>query len=270
MFERFTKDAREVVTGAVAHADGGGSAAGRRAGAPAARAARPGGQSGVLRARRSRARRARGTSVREALGEARRRAGLSQADTDALAGLGIDVEEIVARVEEAHGVGALAGDRKDKRWWSGRTLLRPGGQGGAGAVPAYRPRPAGPAHRRRAPPAGPDGLCPGVPAEVLADHGVTYESAACGCCTASGGRGRKAGVKRQGCSGGGARVVGRLLRGRFMLRRAAVLRCGPPPSTGGGGRRGVGRPSRRGRGPRRGCRRGSGRAGGPGRGPGRR
>lgn len=51
-----------------------------------------------------------------ALGEARRRGGISRADTEALAGLGIDVAEIVARVEDTHGRGALATDRRPRRW----------------------------------------------------------------------------------------------------------------------------------------------------------
>jgi hypothetical protein len=47
-----------------------------------------------------------------ALAEARRRGGLSRADADALSGLGIDLTEIISRVEEAHGDGALAAGRK--------------------------------------------------------------------------------------------------------------------------------------------------------------
>src|SRR5437667_232563 len=59
-------------------------------------------------------------AVARRLAEARRRGGLSRAETDGLAGVGIGVAEIVSRVEEAHGVGAMAGDRKDKGWWTGR------------------------------------------------------------------------------------------------------------------------------------------------------
>lgn len=66
-------------------------------------------------------------------------AGLSRAETDALAGPGIDVLDVVARVEEAHGVGAMSGDRR------GLLALT---------------------------------LDPGGPAEVLADQGVTHESLA--------------------------------------------------------------------------------------------
>lgn len=74
--------------------------------------------------------------MRRAPADARRRAGLSRAQTDALAGPGIDVLDVVARVEEAHGVGAMSGDRR------GLLALT---------------------------------LDPGVPAEVLADQGVTHE-----------------------------------------------------------------------------------------------
>ena len=94
MFERFTKDARDVVKGAVEYADG--AQTGTVDAEHLLRA--------LLERRASRASFAlaalgvdeRGESVRRALDEARRRAGLSQAESDALAGLGIDVSEIVA------------------------------------------------------------------------------------------------------------------------------------------------------------------------------
>ncbi|WP_166633361.1 hypothetical protein [Streptomyces sp. GC420] len=54
-----------------------------------------------------------------ALEEARRRGGVSRADAEALAGLGIDVAEIVARVEQTHGQGAPAGAGRRRRWWAG-------------------------------------------------------------------------------------------------------------------------------------------------------
>ncbi|MFI7339567.1 Clp protease N-terminal domain-containing protein [Streptomyces sp. NPDC050085] len=112
MFERFTKGARDVVKGAVTYAE-------------AERA--PQIDEGhlllaVLDARGTRGSFALGalgvdaegrrTAIRDGLVAARRRAGLSQADTEALAGLGIDVSEVVARVEQAHGVGALSGRRR--------------------------------------------------------------------------------------------------------------------------------------------------------------
>ncbi len=91
-------------------------------------------------------------AVRGALRETRRRAGLTRAETDALAGLGIDVAEVVARVEEVHGLGAMSedvGDLKDltarggrrrgrqpvfgreaRGCWRGRCGLRSGGGSG--------------------------------------------------------------------------------------------------------------------------------------------
>ncbi|MEU9120398.1 Clp protease N-terminal domain-containing protein [Streptomyces sp. NPDC048506] len=108
MFEKFTKDAREVVRAAVEHAGRtGGGTVGEpelllalldRTDSPAAAAL---GTLGVHRRRES---------VVEALATVRRRGGISTADAEALAGLGIDVDAIVARVEHAHGVGALAAD----------------------------------------------------------------------------------------------------------------------------------------------------------------
>lgn len=179
MFERFTKDARAVVKGAVEHCEevGAGTVdaehllrallergAGRGSFALAALG---------LDERRD--------SVARALDEARRRAGLSQADADALAGLGIDVTEIVSRVEEAHGVGAMSGDREDRRrdrekgWWGGhRPLSREAKdvlEKSLRIAVARRERTIGDEHILLALTAR-----PGVPAEVLADHGVTYES----------------------------------------------------------------------------------------------
>ncbi|MGW1750103.1 Clp protease N-terminal domain-containing protein [Streptomyces sp. NPDC002092] len=174
MFERFTKDARGVVQTAVEHAE--------RAGAPAVEADHI--LLALLDREDSRASFAftslgvtveRKESIREAVAEARRRAGLSRSETDALAGLGIDVSEIVARVEAVHGVGAMSGDRSDKGWWSGRrsfgrdakqileTSLR--------TAVAHGDRHIGDEHILLALTAR-----PGIPAEVLADRGVTYES----------------------------------------------------------------------------------------------
>jgi ATP-dependent Clp protease ATP-binding subunit ClpA len=109
------------------------------------------------------------------LGEARRRAGLSQAEAEALAGLGIDVSEIVARVEEVHGVGAMSGERKDRGWRSGRRTFGRGAkeilEKALRVAVARRDRHVGDEHFLLALTAR-----PGVPAEVLADHGVTYEA----------------------------------------------------------------------------------------------
>ncbi|MFI9176387.1 Clp protease N-terminal domain-containing protein [Streptomyces lincolnensis] len=174
MFERFTKDARDVVRGAVEHAEGAGE---RTVGAEHVLLAlldREGSRASFALAALGLVER-RG-AVRDALGLARRRAGLSQAEADALAGLGIDVSEIVARVEEVHGVGAMSGDRKDKGWWSGRRSF---GRDAKDVLEkalrialSLRDRHVGDEHILLALAAR-----PGVPAEVLADHGVTYESA---------------------------------------------------------------------------------------------
>ncbi|MGW1611330.1 Clp protease N-terminal domain-containing protein [Streptomyces sp. NPDC002285] len=174
MFERFTKDARAVVTGAVEHAERG--------------AAQTVGAEHMLLAlldregsRASFALAALGggewlESARLALGEARRRGGLSQAEAEALAGLGIDVGEIVARVEEVHGVGAMSGDRKDTGWWSGRRSFSREAKDvlerSLRIAVARRDRHIGDEHILLALTSR-----PGVPAEVLADHGVTYEAA---------------------------------------------------------------------------------------------
>ncbi|MER6344065.1 Clp protease N-terminal domain-containing protein [Streptomyces sp. NPDC001595] len=173
MFERFTKDAREVVKGAFAHAEH------ERASTVDAghlllalldrEASRASFALAALGADRRRA------SVTRALDEARRRAGLSQADTEALAGLGIDVAEIVARVEEVHGAGAMSEGPRD----TARRGRRPSFGRDAKDVLEKSLRIALARHDRTI---GDQHLLlaltarPGVAAEVLADHGVTYES----------------------------------------------------------------------------------------------
>ncbi|WP_121701150.1 Clp protease N-terminal domain-containing protein [Streptomyces sp. E5N298] len=174
MFERFTKDARAVVQGAVGHAEE------VRAGAvepehlllalldrEGSRASFALAALGVDEHREA---------VRRALRDARRRAGLSQSETEALAGLGIDVTEIVAKVEEARGVGAMSvGDRKGGRWWTGHRSFSRGAkevlEKALRVAVARRDRHIGDEHLLLA-----LVLRPGVPAEVLADHGVTHES----------------------------------------------------------------------------------------------
>nr|WSZ14661.1 peptidase [Streptomyces canus] len=175
MFERFTKDARAVVMGAVEHAERAGAGSVEAEHLLLALLDREVGRASFALAALGLAER--GDAVREALGEARRRAGLSQADTEALAGLGIDVSEIVARVEEVHGVGAMSGDRKDKGWWSGRRSFGRGAkeilEKALRIAGARRDRHIGDEHILLA-----LTVRPGVPGEVLADHGVTYESVA--------------------------------------------------------------------------------------------
>ncbi|MGN9813870.1 Clp protease N-terminal domain-containing protein [Streptomyces sp. SD11] len=190
MFERFTKDARAVVLGAVGHAE--------RLEAEAVEEQHM--LLALLDREASRASFAltslglagRKESVQRALAEARRRGGLSRADTDALSGLGIDVSAIVSRVEEAHGEGALEaahgntkgngkGDGNDsgrgKGWWSGFVGgRRPFARGAKDVLTeslrmalAQQDRHIGDEHLLLALAAR-----PGVPSEVLADHGVTY------------------------------------------------------------------------------------------------
>jgi ATP-dependent Clp protease ATP-binding subunit ClpA len=174
MFERFTKDARAAVEGACAHAREVGA---RTVDAEHLLLALLDGEGG----RASFALSALGLAerrevVRRALREARRHAGLTRAEADALAGLGIDVAEIVARVEEVHGVGAMSGDRADRRWWAGR---RPAFSRGTKEVLeralrlalARRDRHIGGEHLLLA-----LTVLPGVAGEALADQGVTFEA----------------------------------------------------------------------------------------------
>ncbi|MBQ0853459.1 Clp protease N-terminal domain-containing protein [Streptomyces sp. NPDC057621] len=189
MFERFTKDARAVVLGAVGHAE--------RLDAETVEEQHL--LLALLDREASRASFAltslglggRRESVQRALAEARRRGGLSRADTDALSGLGIDVSAIVSRVEEAHGEGALEGShgnakgagndsgRGGKGWWAGFVgQRRPFARGAKDVLTeslrmalAQQDRHIGDEHLLLALAAR-----PGVPSEVLADHGVTYVS----------------------------------------------------------------------------------------------
>ncbi|MFF6997257.1 Clp protease N-terminal domain-containing protein [Streptomyces sp. NPDC008313] len=173
MFERFTKDARAVVLGASEHAESSGAEAVEEEHMLLALLDREASRASfALAALGVDKRRA---SVREALADARRRGGLSRADADALSGLGIDLTEIVSRVEEAHGVGALGSGRKGAGRWPGR---RPFARGAKDTLTrslrialARRHRHIGDEHLLMA-----LLIHPGVPAEVLADHGVTYES----------------------------------------------------------------------------------------------
>ncbi|MDX3456711.1 Clp protease N-terminal domain-containing protein [Streptomyces sp. ME02-8801-2C] len=173
MFERFTSDARAVVQGAVEHAERIGS---RWVGAECLLLAlldREGGRASFALASLGLADRK--EPVRAALADARRRAGLSQAEADALAGLGIDVSDIVSRVEEVHGVGAMSGDRQDGGWLSGRRLFDRDAKDVLERclriAVAHRDRRIGDEHILLA-------LVTrlGVPSEVLADQGVTYEA----------------------------------------------------------------------------------------------
>jgi ATP-dependent Clp protease ATP-binding subunit ClpA len=176
MFERFTKDARAVVLGAVDHAERSHADEVTEEHLLLALLDRTGSRASFALAALGLAEADRRDSVGRALAEARRRGGLSRADADALSGLGIELSEIVSRVEEAHGVGALESGRKG------------GGRRRSGHRPFTRDakdvltRSLRAAHAHRDRRIGDEHLLlalttrPGVLAEVLADHGVTYEA----------------------------------------------------------------------------------------------
>ncbi|MER5768484.1 Clp protease N-terminal domain-containing protein [Streptomyces sp. NPDC001985] len=171
MFERFTQDARDAVKGSVAVSERTGAGEVTEEHLLLAMLEQPGTRVsfafsalGVLDRR---------SSLERALAEARGRAGLSRSDTEALAGLGIDIGEIVSRVERAHGPGALRPPKRARRWWNspftpeakdvltcslrmatGRGDRRVGGEHLLLALTAR----------------------PGVVAETLADHGATHEA----------------------------------------------------------------------------------------------
>lgn len=183
MFERFTADARDAVTGAVAEA--------HRAGAATVTeehlllALLDSGALDPLGVDRA--------AVAADLAAARRRGGMSKADTEALAGLGIDLAEIVSRVEETHGEGALssAAPRRRTLGSSLRSALgRP--ESGSGHLPFTQgAKKVLEQSLRIALGRGDRNIAglhlllallsrPGTPAEVLADRGVTYATAEAG------------------------------------------------------------------------------------------
>jgi ATP-dependent Clp protease ATP-binding subunit ClpA len=110
MFERFTESARRTVTGAVAQAE--------RLDHPQVTGEHlllsllETADGRALFAFTALGVRDRRAEIEEALAAARRRGGLSKAETDALSDLGIDVDAIVRKVEETHGEGAMAGTRR--------------------------------------------------------------------------------------------------------------------------------------------------------------
>ncbi|MFI8355306.1 Clp protease N-terminal domain-containing protein [Streptomyces cyaneofuscatus] len=171
MFERFTQGARATVKGAVAQAErtGAGSvteehlllALLEQEGSRASFALAALGLSG------------RRTSLDASFTEARRRGGLTKADTEALAGIGIDVDAIVGRVEGAHGEGALDADRGSRRWWSGHRPFTPGAKSilekSLRVALGRGDRFIGEEHLLLALTAA-----PGTVADVLAEHGATY------------------------------------------------------------------------------------------------
>ncbi|MGJ5832890.1 Clp protease N-terminal domain-containing protein [Streptomyces ossamyceticus] len=209
MFERFTKDARAVVLAAVDHAER--SSADKVTEEHLLLALLDRRASRASFALASLGLADHKGSVEQGFADARRRGGLTRADADALSDLGIDLARIVSRVEEAHGTGALEPGRRrqgrggdhgeggcvgDGDGSGGEGLGRKGGgRGGwSGRARRARHRPftrdakdvltrslrVAQSHSDRH--IGDEHLLlalttrPGVPAEVLADHGVTYES----------------------------------------------------------------------------------------------
>jgi ATP-dependent Clp protease ATP-binding subunit ClpA len=184
MFERFTDSARAVVRGALERAERAGDDPVRdehlfltlldARGTPAAAALAA---LGIIGDR---------DAVERALAEARRRGGLSRADAEALAGLGIDVTEVVSRVEEAHGEGALAGagtpephDLPGRPWKLGRRRGAGRSRFAKGAKQVLE-RSLREALERGDKHIGDEHLLlaltnrPGVVADVLSEHGATY------------------------------------------------------------------------------------------------
>ncbi|MFF3749579.1 Clp protease N-terminal domain-containing protein [Streptomyces sp. NPDC002018] len=174
MFERFSEGARAVVTGAVGHAE-------RLDAGPVtdehmllALLDQEGTRASFAFA--SLGIRDRRASVEGALAQARRQGGLSKADTEALADLGIDVDRIVSAVEAAHGEGAMragAAGGGSGRWRPVRKGFSPAAKGALAKslriAAGRRDRRIDDAHILLALSAR-----PGVVAEVLADHGATY------------------------------------------------------------------------------------------------
>ncbi|MFC9174016.1 Clp protease N-terminal domain-containing protein [Streptomyces sp. NPDC101230] len=171
MFERFTQGARVTVKGAVAQAERVGAGSVSEEHLLLALLQQEGGRASFalaalgLSGRRS--------SLGASIAEARRRGGLTKADTEALAEIGIDVDAVVGRVEGAHGEGALAAGRSGRRWWSGHRPFTPGAKGvlekSLRVALGRGDRFIGEEHLLLALTA-----TPGTVADVLAEHGATY------------------------------------------------------------------------------------------------
>ncbi|MER6446601.1 peptidase [Streptomyces venezuelae] len=184
MFERFTRDARSTVTGAVTEA--------RQTGAATVTEEHlllsllTLGTLDPLGVDR--------TAVAADLAAARRRGGMSRADEEALAGLGIDLTEIVSRIEETHGEGALAAPAPRRRTLGASIRSVLGREAADDRTGSYRvPFTEGAkkvleqslriALGRKDHHIGTLHLLlalisrPGTVSEVLSDHGVTYDTA---------------------------------------------------------------------------------------------
>ncbi|WP_086779042.1 Clp protease N-terminal domain-containing protein, partial [Streptomyces griseus] len=171
MFERFTRGARATVKGAVVQAERTGADAVTEEHLLLALLEQEGGRAAfAVTALGLHDRRA---SLEASFAEARRRGGLTRADTDALAGIGIDVGAIVSQVEGVHGEGVLDADRRSRRWWSGRRAFTPGAktvlENSLRVALGRGDRFIGEEHLLLALTAK-----PGVVADVLAEHGATY------------------------------------------------------------------------------------------------
>ncbi|MEW1636119.1 Clp protease N-terminal domain-containing protein [Streptomyces sp. NPDC093801] len=177
MFERFTSDARDAVTGAVSRARE----------ADAATVTEEHLLLSLLDLGALDALDVDGPAITAGLAAAGRRGGMSRADEEALAGLGIDLSQIVSRIEETHGEGALTAPAPRRRGpvASLRTAL-----GHPRPVRRHVPLTRGAkktleqslriALGRKDRHIGTPHLLlalvsrPGTVSEVLADHGVTY------------------------------------------------------------------------------------------------
>ncbi|MFF0056256.1 Clp protease N-terminal domain-containing protein [Streptomyces microflavus] len=171
MFERFTQGARATVKSAVGHAERVGAGSVTEEHLLLALLEQEGSRASfAVAALGLHGRRA---SLEASFAEARRRGGLTKADTDALAGMGIDVGAIVDRVEGAHGEGALVTGRSGRRWWSGHRPFTPGAKSilekSLRVALGRGDRFIGEEHLLLALTAA-----PGVVADVLAEHGATY------------------------------------------------------------------------------------------------
>ncbi|MET9463364.1 Clp protease N-terminal domain-containing protein [Streptomyces sp. NPDC006544] len=167
MFERFTRDARSAVTGATGEAQRAGAATVTEEHLLLALLAQ--GALDPLGVDRD--------AVAADLAAARRRGGMSRADEKALSDLGIDLTEIVSRIEETHGEGALSAPASGRR--TGRTRFTPGAkkvlEQSLRIALGRKDRHISSLHLILS-------LLsrPGTPAEVLTDHGVTYAAAESG------------------------------------------------------------------------------------------
>lgn len=171
MFERFTQGARATVKGAVAQAERAGAGPVTEEHLLLALLEQEGSRSSFALATLGLS--GHRASLDASFAEARRRGGLTKADTEALAGIGIDVGAIVDRVEGAHGEGALAAGRGSRRWWSGHRAFTPGAKSilekSLRVALGRGDRFIGEEHLLLALTAA-----PGTVADVLAEHGATY------------------------------------------------------------------------------------------------